>query len=328
MRILRCSALALAVSLAPCALAAQEARAKTTIVEILGLRDWTRKMVEDSVAKYQPGISLVDHACAVILRDSVGFADAASISMSMGGDTTWAVLPVVEPSLRDRVRFRTFGAERPKNPAWADLFAILQRDRGAINALQNEKVLIGGQDSSWGRPVPASTIELRRALRTHNSARDWQLARDAILTDSSYANRTVAALVLSNFPQRDSTYYLLAEGMRVSDSGAMAAELVISALARGTPRRVDWSPAEDALTALVGGTNLFVYTRVLEVLTATQVDPALGRRLARANPVLLMDHLSAKNPFTPLPAHRFLVHIRGQDLGRDPAPWNAWLTGD
>lgn len=328
MRLFRCSALALAVSIVPCALVAQEARAKTTIVEILGLRDWTRKMVEDSVAKYQPGISLGDHACAVILRDSVGFADAASITMSMGRDTTWSVLPVVEPSLRDRVRFRTFAAERPKNAEWSDLFAILQRDRAAMHALQNEKVLIGGQDTSWGSPVPASAIELRRALRAHDSPRDWQLARDAILSDSSNANRTVAALVLSNFPQRDSTYYLLAEAMRVSDSGAMAAQMVISALARGAPRRVDWSPAEDALRALVGGTNLFVYTKVLDVLTATQVDPALGRRLARANTVLLMDHLTAKNPFTALPARRFLVHIRGQDLGWDAAPWNAWLTGD
>jgi len=100
MRLLRCSALALALSLAPAALVAQDARKGTTIVEILGLRTWTRQMVEDSVAKYQPGVSLADHACAIILRDSVGFADAASITMSMGGDTSWTVLPVVEPSLK------------------------------------------------------------------------------------------------------------------------------------------------------------------------------------------------------------------------------------
>ena len=301
-------------------------RSGTTVVEILGLRTWTRQMVEDSVAKYQPGISLADHACAVILRDSVGFADAASLVMSTGGDTTWAVLPVVEPGLRDRVRYRTYGADRPKLAAWAGLFAILEADRAAMNALQHPAVLLGEADSAFARPVPASTLELRRRLRRHNSPRDWALARNAILTDGSPQNRTAAALVLSNFAHRDSAYYVLAEGLRVSDSGAMAAGMVLSALARHDPRRVDWRPAEDALTALVGGTNLFVYTGVLDLLAATQVDPVLGRRLARANPVLLMDHLAAKNPFSPPPAHRFLVQIRGQDLGRDPAAWSAWLS--
>jgi len=327
MRLFRCSAIALAISLAPCALAAQDARKGATIVEILGLRSWTRQMVEDSVAKYQPGISLADHACAVILRDSLGFADAASITMSMGGDTTWSVLPVVEPALKDRVRFRTFASERPKVAAWADIFAVLERDPSSMNDLQHPEVLFGGANSVLGHAVSPSALELRRTIRRHNSARDWALARNALRNDGSPRNRAVAALVLSNFPRRDATYHLLADGLRVTDQGAMAARMVLSAMSRHAPRRVDWGPAEDALAALVGGTNLFVYTEVLDVLAATQVDPALGRRLARANTVLLMDHLTARNPFTPEPARRFLVHIRGQDLGQ-PAAWNAWLSGD
>lgn len=326
MRLLRCSVLALVLSLAPSVLVAQDARKGVTIVEILGLRTWTRQMVEDSVAKYQPGISLADHACAIILRDSVGFADAASMTMSMGGDTSWTVLPVVEPALKDRVRFRTYASERRKVRAWRDIFAVLERDREALNDLQHPEVLFGGADSVSGRAVPASTLELRRKIRRHNSARDWALARDALLTDGNPRNRFVAALVLSNFAQRDSTYHLLADGLRNSDLGAMAAQMVLSAMSRHAPRRVDWRPAEDALAALVGGTNPFMYTYVLDVLVATQVDPALGLKLARWNPVLLMDHLTARNPFSPPPARRFLVHIRGQDL-RDPAAWNAWLTG-
>ena len=92
--------------------AAQEAQPKV-VVEILGLRTWTRQMVEDSVAKYQPGVSLADHACAVILRDSVGFADAASMRFLSRSDTTWVALPLVEPELKDRVRFRIYRAKRP-----------------------------------------------------------------------------------------------------------------------------------------------------------------------------------------------------------------------
>ncbi|HLL81830.1 MAG TPA: hypothetical protein VK420_04225, partial [Longimicrobium sp.] len=304
MRLLRFSALAIALSFAPSALVAQDARKGTTVVEILGLRSWTRQMVEDSVAKYQPGISLADHACAIILRDSVGFADAASMTMSVGGDTSWTVLPVVEPALRDRVRFRTFTSERPRAAAWADIFAVLERDRGALNDLQHPEVLFGHADSVSGRAISASARELRRKVRRHNSARDWARARNALLGDGNPRNRLVAALVLSNFPQRDSTYYLLADGLRVTDIGAMGAQMVLSAMSRHSPRRVDWRPAEDALTALVGGTNPFMYTEVLDVLAATRVDPALGLELARANPVLLMDHLTARNPFSPPPARR------------------------
>ncbi|HEX2080295.1 MAG TPA: hypothetical protein VHG08_21515 [Longimicrobium sp.] len=328
MRLRPCRAAITGVILLSVPAAAQQPAPGTTIVEILGLQTWTRQMVEDSVAKYQPGISLADHACAVILRDSVGFANAASIRFSFAGtDTTWAILPVVEPGRAAQVRFAAYAARRPNAQEWADVFAILERDRQAFGFLQFPEVLLGDADSVFGEPVPAGAIELRRALRRHGTPRDWELARTAILSDSSHANRTLAALVLSNFAERDSTYYLLAEGLRSVDAGASAAEMVLSALARGAPRRVDWRPAADALRALFGGTNLFAYTKVLDALAATEIDPALGLELARVDPGLLLAHLGARNPLSPPPVHRYLVHVRGQDPGRDPAAWRAWLSG-
>jgi hypothetical protein len=308
--------------------AAQQAGQGTTIVEILGLRTWTREMVEDSVARFQPGVSLGEHACAVILRDSVGFANAASTEVSMGGDTTWRVLSVVEPARAAQVRFRAYRATRPQVEEWADVFAVLEAHRAAIGSLQYPAVLLGDADSVRGRPIAEGTDELRAAIRRHRSPRDWELARAAILSDSSWANRTVAALVLSNFAERDSAWYLLAEGVRATDSGASIAGMVLSALSRGAPRRVDWSPSRDALRALFGGTNLFAYTDVMDALVATEIDPALGRELARVDAELLLDHLGATNPFSPPPVHRYLVHVRGQDLGRDPAAWRQWLAGE
>ncbi|HEX2206494.1 MAG TPA: hypothetical protein VHG93_02370 [Longimicrobium sp.] len=306
---------------------AAAAQQPTTIVEILGLRTWTREMVEDSVARFQPGVTLEDHACAIILRDSVGFANASSTGYGNGGDTTWQVLTVVEPDRGAQVRFRAYAARRPKVQEWADVFALLERHPQALNALQFPQVLLGEADTVFGRPIPEGAAELRTALRGHRSARDWELARAAILSDSSSTNRAVAALVLSNFAERDSTYHLLAEGLRAPDFGASISGMMLSALSRGAPRRVDWAPARDALAALFGGTNLFAYTSVLEALVATQIDPALGRELMMVDADLLLDHLGARNPYTPGSAHRYLVHVRGQDLGRDPAVWRAWLAG-
>lgn len=323
----RCAALAVVPLLLSFPAAAQQSQPATTVVEILGLRTWTREMVEEAVARYQPGVSLADHACAVILRDSVGFANAASITFGMGGDTTWAILPVVEPGRRAQVRFRAYTARRPKVQEWADVFGVLERHPRAMGALQHPEVLLGDADSVFGAPLPQGADELRVALRRHRSARDWELARNAILSDSSATNRAAAALVLSNFPGRDSTYYLLAEGLRATDFGTSAAEMVLSALSRGAPRRVDWAPARDALQALFGGTNLFAYTDVLEALVATEIEPALGRALARVDAGLLLDHLAAANPMTPPPAHRYLVHVAGHDLGRDKAAWREWLEG-
>lgn len=313
--------------LAGSAVAQEPESPRTTVVEILGLEDWTRQMVEDSVAKYQPGISLADHSCAVILRDSVGFAQAASQTYNIRGrDTVWVVLPVVEPRMRDRVRFRNYHVKRPPVQEWTELAGLLNENPRSMSPLQHPEVLLAGADSVFGSPVPAETRDLRRKLRSHATPRDWDLARTTILTDSSIPNRTVAALVLSNFPDRDSTFYLLAEGLRGTDSGTAASNMVLSALTRGAPRPVDWIPARDALVALLGGTNLFAYTTVLSTLAVTEIDPAMGRALAQLNPALLLDHLGAENPFSPPPAHRFLTHISGQDFGRNVMMWEQWLS--
>lgn len=316
---------ALALLLPASSAAAQDARSPV-VVEILGLRSWTPRMVEDSVARFQPGISLADHACAVILRDSVGFADAAAMVFQKEGDTTWVALAVVEPDMEDRVRFRAYPERRLPAPEWADLREVLAEHPQAMSPLQHPGALFGDADAFYGRPLPGETLELRRRLRTHATERDWDLARESILSDSSDANRTVAALVLSNFPGRDSTYYLLAEGLRAIDSGASTSQMVLSAITRHAPRRVEWSPARDALAALVGGTHLFSYTYLLEALVATEIDPALGREIAGRNPGLLLDFLGARNPFLSPVAHRFLVHVRGGDLGPERAAWEAWLS--
>jgi hypothetical protein len=46
-------------------------------LEIIGLRRWTVPMLEDSLRRIRPDVALGDAACAAILRDSLGFPDAA-----------------------------------------------------------------------------------------------------------------------------------------------------------------------------------------------------------------------------------------------------------
>ena len=66
-------------------------------IEIIGLREWTLEMVQDSLAKYAPEDGLATHACAAALRTKLGFADASvSISFSRPGMRR-VDIAVVEP---------------------------------------------------------------------------------------------------------------------------------------------------------------------------------------------------------------------------------------
>ena len=77
-------------------------------LELIGLKRWTLGMIQDPLARYAPGESLASHACAAILRQKLGFADAAAQYYSPSPGSTkgyWAV-PVVEPQDSARVRYR------------------------------------------------------------------------------------------------------------------------------------------------------------------------------------------------------------------------------
>lgn len=49
------------------------------MVEVIGLRQWTLAMLQDSLAALTPRESLTSHACAVVLRYKLGFPDAAAV---------------------------------------------------------------------------------------------------------------------------------------------------------------------------------------------------------------------------------------------------------
>src|SRR5688500_64440 len=63
----------------------------TTRVEVLGLRNWIVQMLESAVSRYAPGTTLADAACAIILRDSVGFPDATTFAITDEAGTQWRV---------------------------------------------------------------------------------------------------------------------------------------------------------------------------------------------------------------------------------------------
>jgi hypothetical protein len=302
-----------------------------TIVEIVGLRTWTVEALESEVRRFSPRTTLASSACAVILRDSVGFAEAAAfVSTTRGSDTTWVLLTVVEPEDSALVRYdrdRRRPISIPRD--WEELDAILRDNATAVSPLQHPEVLLdGATETLWGA-VPEITLFIREGIREHSTPIDQAIAYELLEQSSDATPRRLAALVATNFAEDDRTWHALVRGVLAgSDLGTSTATMVLRALTRAGRFTVDWSDAEEALAAVFGGTNLFAYGAVLTSLAETDVDLSLGHRLARQNPFLLVDHALAENPMAAASARRFLEHIGAPDLRSGREAVLDWLGVD
>jgi hypothetical protein len=318
--------LSIIIVAAPTGVEAQTLQYADTVIDVIGLRRRSLEDLERAVQGLDSSMTLTSAACAIILRDSLGFADA-SVLEARFRDTTWVVLTVIEPEDSGFVRFKDLPVDTLATPTrWDPLVEEITRDWQTPFRLQDFRLLSGTSDSSFGRPVEQSVLYFRDLLKTFNSDEDWNVARRVILQDADVVHRGAAALVLSNFAERDSTWYLLTEAVAVR--GGMAAglaEQTMRALARSGLFTVDWMPARDNLEALVGGTNLFFYTSLLNVLVDTKVDKDLGRHLARINTELLLDHIVSRGSMSRFPAHNFLTYISGEDFGNNREAWRNWL---
>jgi hypothetical protein len=88
---------------------------------------------------------------------------------------------------------------------------------------------------------------------------------------------------------------------------------------------VNWAPTIQTLRAILDGTNLSAHDQLMEVLAATQVDPALARPLLKDGGYIVLAKLGSQGMAERQAARRFLVQIAGRDLGDDPEPWQEWL---
>ena len=146
----------------------------------------------------------------------------------------------------------------------------------------------------------------------------------AVQQDGFWVNRMSAAVVLSNFGARDSTWYTLAHALRDPHEAVRGA--AAGSLNALSPRAVDWTPAIDDLRALLAGTNVSAIGQVFRLLVRTQVDPQLAAALLHDNADWLLDHLGSEAPGVAKDAHALLVRLNGgRDLGASRSAWEAWV---
>jgi hypothetical protein len=291
-------------------------------VEVIGLEDWTVPMLQDSLRRYAEGITLDSHACAAVLRQRLGFADAAVVSFATTGDTTvYVAVSVVEPADSARVRRRTVGRDTLGfPPGWEAAGALLRRDSGARWALSN-----GVRELPTTIPRDSAALVQLWAFvdRVRDSAEYASAARVLESHPNLYA-RLLAAAVLRNAPADERLLYALVRAMR--DDAGIVSVVAASAIARMAPEihGVDWTPVVEDVHALLDGSNLFV----LDALMGALVALGVGRRWAvpflAGGGHAVLARMAAEDRRMWIPAHALLVALRGADLGRDPAAWVRW----
>lgn len=310
-------------------------------VEVLGLRRWTVQDLRDSLAHYSPETPLEGGGCEEALRGKLRFPEASVLVYYPGGSQAPVTLvAVVEPSDSARVRWRLRPQGATTLPAsWRRLAAAVRAYAadslsattvlGAVQGysmtraygLDSTRRLLARRDSAHVR----AAVPIWRALARRTSAADRATASRLLRTSRTAAHRALGIAVLLNFPTHDATWHDMLHALRDPDpSVRQTAFRALWGMRQFEARPVDWRPAVTDARALLGGTHLTAYFRVVDVLEATAVDPALAPALLGANGALLVEYAHVQFPLARRPARALLARLSGR-AEPDSAQWAGWL---
>lgn len=305
--------------------ASQTITTSSGVVEIIGLRDWSILELTDSLRRYRPDVTIGDAACAEVLRDSLGFPDAAVFRFRDGR----VVLTVIEPADSHRVVLRP-PPDQGRSPGgpWVQLRSLEDTHRFAVEYAiatflrrrAGEEVAVDSTD--------APIIHQVWAILEADAGEGDRRSAAAVLRESPDASlRRAAAHYLVRFPDHDSTWYALVQALRDRDWGVRGgANTVLRSFRTAVPRTLDWRPAAADLRHLLDGTTLVFQVEVVKLLLATAVAPDLSSvMLSRDGTRLLLAQMAANHEYVREPASAILQRLSGIDPGANPARWEDWI---
>jgi hypothetical protein len=301
-------------------------------IELIGLERWTVAMIEDSLAKYSPADKLTVHACAQILQQKLRFA-SASVSMYTNfpeyGGKDYLAITLVEPDDSAKIHFKPpLYDTLLAHATWPEAAAAFRQNSGlAQRAFQTPSFFddrLSAEDSRTFAKIDA----IHRLIVANKSPEAFANARRMLDSDSSIYNRTMAALIVANFTDRDSAWFALMDAQRdpVGPPGSTASQL-LRVLTQRSPRTVDWKPAVKQLRYIIDGTNLFAFNGTLDVLTATKIDRSLAPDLLANGGSVLRAKLHSGDVFAKRSVAAFLSHLSGLPATSDAATFERWMDG-
>lgn len=303
-------------------------------VEFIGLERWKASALLDAIQQTAPDQPI--HACAATMKGELGFADAGVfgyLASTTSGSERYTVIIGIED--RARVRYRTAGSETIALPqSWQTLRSVADEDLRALGMAREWFDL--RQDPETARKFAelfdadlASIEPVWELIAALDGERDRHLARKILADDASWVSRAIAATVLLNFGEDETAWHdLVAATIDPHGQVSGAAASVLRSLARmERGRAVRWDAAREPIAAVLDGTNPFAFQEVVRALTATGIEPALGKQLIREAPDLLLAHVDAEHQSTRESAIDLLKAVSGEDFGADREAWSEWLDG-
>jgi hypothetical protein len=310
--------------------AAQNAKTETVrlpdgrTIYVSGLRRWTIAMIQDSLAKYSPKDSLQSHACAAVLRYKLHFADAAAMNLMMGGSyPDVAFVDVREPQDSARVHYRDLPLDTISPKAeWRTATAAFEKNPRAFRAAAATH--LGAQTLATNDTVAARVAGFFSA---HRAEGDLRAALSALATSPNMYDRSTAAVLLANFPERPEVLPALLNGILESDGPVKDLSLtVLDRLLEKPSVKPDWMALAPQIHAILDGTSLFMLPDVLELLAKRpDIGPALARPFLAGGGEMILSYLEHPQPMRSGPARAVLTKLRGADLGSDSAAWRHWI---
>ena len=313
-------------------------------VEFIGLQRWEAQELFGAIQDLAPNLPF--HACAALMKQELGFADAVAMRYRNGQSDDWYTVVVgLEDSAR--VRYSPTGSETVDLPeTWQELQAAIGDDLYTLSVVARALPASGylSNPESPRRLAeqmgadPESVERVWELTSQADGEEDRRLAHEVLVRDSSSSTRAVATLVLGNFMDDDRSWHALLSSVidphpyyvvnRVARSMLEGMhEGMVEGLMTRERDPVEWSGARSPLSAIFGGTNLPAFNSILQVLVVTDIDPEFAQELAHESPDLLLAYAGAEHGPTRIPALNFLKAISGEDFGTNLDAWRAWISG-
>lgn len=328
------------------AAAARPAKPPTIVI---GLKKWTRDQVNDTlVRRFGDSEGLESHACGANLME-VGFPRTSAFYFSSKNAPAQTVVALVEPGDTSAIQAIRVGNKSAPLPAgWAEALQpytgtyISRKDSTKVitylksnefnNALRLYTLVARGQADSAKMFAPKAKLteeqmKLWDFLSANKSADSKAQALNILANDSSGNHRALAAAVLFNFGTTDDTWHTLLHHVRdPSQSVDGVAAMVLSLLTGTTDRKIDWAPAAEDARALLAGSDLWNILTVMGVLSKTEIDPSLAKKVLADNGTYVLGYAAINTvPAANLPARRLLKQLSGQDYADNVDKWKAWI---
>lgn len=312
-------------------------------LEFVGLRRWTSDSLWQAIYRSAPGQGA--HACAAVLKDRFGFADASVLAYPLGDSAIYWVVTVIEPEDSLRVRYRSTPVQaEPTLRGWAPVARILRRGSSVLSiALQSYDLVVSGKVDSarakalWlielmhqrNRPDPGveEVQVVWDLLKAHSNAVEKERALRMLQSDGNDTNRACAAAMLINFSDDDAVWCALMDAQIDQSSFVqVTAAEVLEVLRSSSARTVDWSASAASIRLILNGTNLFAFAPAVATLNATGVSPALAGQLLKDNHDLVLAKVAALHEGERDQAKALLVGLSGEDFGYDRRKWKSWIN--